>query len=403
MAKLLAADASWEAANVAVQTYGGFGFAEDYDIERKFRETRLYQVAPISTNLILDLRRGARARACRDRIETCMRCRSTGITVVVDRAGGRGAVRDAAARRSRRARDQDRAAGRRRLRARLRPDRQGAVELLRLAQPVEGVADARSEAARRAGRSSARLLERADVFVQNLAPGAADRLGTAPADLRARHPRLIVCTISGYGTSRAVRAAEGVRPAGPERGRAAVDHRHATRRRAASASPSPTSPPACTPTPASSRRSSRARRAAQGAAVDVSLFDALGEWMGAPAYYTAYGGAAPARTGGAHATIAPYELFVEPRRRRDLPRASRTRASGRASARDVLRPARRSPTIRASRPNPVRVRHRDALHGDRLPAVFASSTPRDSRSPASRPASPARAATRSATSSIIRS
>jgi acyl-CoA dehydrogenase len=53
MAKLLAADASWEAANVAVQTHGGFGFAADYDIERKFRETRLYQVAPVSTNLIL--------------------------------------------------------------------------------------------------------------------------------------------------------------------------------------------------------------------------------------------------------------------------------------------------------------------------------------------------------------
>jgi acyl-CoA dehydrogenase len=53
IAKLLAADASWEAANMAVQTYGGFGFAEEYDVERKFRETRLYQVAPISTNLIL--------------------------------------------------------------------------------------------------------------------------------------------------------------------------------------------------------------------------------------------------------------------------------------------------------------------------------------------------------------
>ncbi|MCA1725226.1 MAG: acyl-CoA/acyl-ACP dehydrogenase [Thermomicrobia bacterium] len=53
MAKLLAADASWEAANVAVQTYGGYGFAAEYDIERKFRETRLYQVAPLSTNLIL--------------------------------------------------------------------------------------------------------------------------------------------------------------------------------------------------------------------------------------------------------------------------------------------------------------------------------------------------------------
>ncbi|MCL6575713.1 MAG: acyl-CoA/acyl-ACP dehydrogenase [Kyrpidia sp.] len=53
MAKLLAADASWEAANVALQIHGGFGFAEEYDVERKFRETRLYQVAPISTNLIL--------------------------------------------------------------------------------------------------------------------------------------------------------------------------------------------------------------------------------------------------------------------------------------------------------------------------------------------------------------
>ena len=53
MAKLLAADASWEAANAALQTYGGFGFASEYDVERKFRETRLMQVAPISTNLIL--------------------------------------------------------------------------------------------------------------------------------------------------------------------------------------------------------------------------------------------------------------------------------------------------------------------------------------------------------------
>jgi acyl-CoA dehydrogenase len=53
MAKMLAADASWEAANVALQTFGGYGVTADYDIERKFRETRLYQIAPISTNLIL--------------------------------------------------------------------------------------------------------------------------------------------------------------------------------------------------------------------------------------------------------------------------------------------------------------------------------------------------------------
>jgi acyl-CoA dehydrogenase len=53
MAKMLAADASWEAANACLQTHGGYGFAAEYDVERKFRETRLYQVAPISTNLIL--------------------------------------------------------------------------------------------------------------------------------------------------------------------------------------------------------------------------------------------------------------------------------------------------------------------------------------------------------------
>jgi alkylation response protein AidB-like acyl-CoA dehydrogenase len=53
MGKMLAADAAWAAAEACVQTHGGFGFAEEYDIERKFRETRLYQVAPISTNLIL--------------------------------------------------------------------------------------------------------------------------------------------------------------------------------------------------------------------------------------------------------------------------------------------------------------------------------------------------------------
>ncbi|MDT7616341.1 MAG: acyl-CoA dehydrogenase, partial [Pseudonocardiales bacterium] len=53
MAKMLAADASWEAANAALQTHGGFGMASEYDVERKFREARLFQIAPISTNLIL--------------------------------------------------------------------------------------------------------------------------------------------------------------------------------------------------------------------------------------------------------------------------------------------------------------------------------------------------------------
>ena len=68
MAKLLASEASWEAANVALQTHGGFGFAEEYDIERKSRETRLYQVAPISTNLILSYV-AEHVWACRVRIK----------------------------------------------------------------------------------------------------------------------------------------------------------------------------------------------------------------------------------------------------------------------------------------------------------------------------------------------
>ena len=53
MGKMLAADAAWAAGEACIQTFGGFGFAEEYDIERKYREARLYQVAPISTNLIL--------------------------------------------------------------------------------------------------------------------------------------------------------------------------------------------------------------------------------------------------------------------------------------------------------------------------------------------------------------
>ncbi len=53
MAKYLAAEASWQAGDTCLQTHGGYGFSEEYDVERKFRETRLYQIAPISTNLIL--------------------------------------------------------------------------------------------------------------------------------------------------------------------------------------------------------------------------------------------------------------------------------------------------------------------------------------------------------------
>ena len=88
--------------------------------------------------------------------------------------------------------------GGRRLRARLRPDGQRPVGLFRLAQPLQGKPDAGCQTSRGA-EILARLIAGADVFIQNLAPGAAKRLGLGADELLAQHPRLIVCDISGYG------------------------------------------------------------------------------------------------------------------------------------------------------------------------------------------------------------
>src|SRR5262245_22587929 len=154
-----------------------------------------------------------------------------------------------------------------------------------------------------------RLFERADVFVHNLAPGAADRLGLSSSDLRARHPRLITCAVSGYGSS------------GPFADRKAYDM-------LIQAEVGLTSITGTADTPCRTGISvadiaagmyaysgiltallTRAKTGS-GSAIEVSLFDALGEWMGAPAYYTAHGGSEPRRCGAAHATIAPYESFA---------------------------------------------------------------------------------------------
>lgn len=155
----------------------------------------------------------------------------------------------------------------------------------------------------------ARLLERADVFVQNLAPGAADRLGAAASDLRARHPRLITCAVSGYGSE------------GPYVQKKAYDMLIQAEAGLLSITGTPEAPSRVGISVAdiaagmyaySGILTALLARATTGAgtALEVSLFDALAEWMGAPAYYTGYGGSEPARSGAAHATIAPYELFV---------------------------------------------------------------------------------------------
>ena len=110
---------------------------------------------------------------------------------------------------------------------------------------------ARPQDAERPGGAGHDLVDEADVLVQNLAPGAVDRLGLDAATLRARPPELIHCSISGYGAERPLRHEEGLRPAGAVRDRAARARPAPRRSRPRSASPSPTSPPGCTPTPAS--------------------------------------------------------------------------------------------------------------------------------------------------------
>jgi crotonobetainyl-CoA:carnitine CoA-transferase CaiB-like acyl-CoA transferase len=153
-----------------------------------------------------------------------------------------------------------------------------------------------------------RLLTGADVFVQNLAPGAAERLGFGAAALADRHPSLIRCDISGYGGS------------GPWASRKAYDLLVQCETGLVSITGTPdelarvgisVADIAAGMYAFSGVLSALYQRATTGIAraVEVSLFDALAEWMGAPMYYTRYGGRQPARMGARHATIAPYGAF----------------------------------------------------------------------------------------------
>ena len=155
----------------------------------------------------------------------------------------------------------------------------------------------------------ARLLEKADVFVQNLAPGAADRLNVSAAELRTGYPRLIACNISGYGSS------------GPYAQKKAYDMLVQAETGVVSLTGTPETPSRVGVSIAdiaagmyaySGILTALLARTAtgQGTTVEISLFDALAEWVSAPAYYTAYAGQEPKRSGDAHATIAPYESFV---------------------------------------------------------------------------------------------
>jgi itaconate CoA-transferase len=152
------------------------------------------------------------------------------------------------------------------------------------------------------------LIGRADVFVQNLAPGAADRMGLSASALRARDPKLIVCDVSGYA------------PDGPMGGRRAYDLLIQCETGLLSVTGSADAPAKAGISVAdiaggmfafsSVLAALYARaRTADGAALSVSLFESLTEWIAQPMYYAMYTGTPPPRTGTSHATIAPYGTF----------------------------------------------------------------------------------------------
>jgi itaconate CoA-transferase len=154
-----------------------------------------------------------------------------------------------------------------------------------------------------------RLVARSDVVVQNLAPGAAGRLGFGAEDLRAEHPHLVYCSVSGYG--------EG----GPYTQKKAYDLLVQCEVGLVSITGTPETPskvglPAADIAAGMYAYSGilsalfRHERTGEGATLEVSMLEALAEWMGFPAYFTGYGGEEPRRSGASHAAIAPYGPFA---------------------------------------------------------------------------------------------
>jgi len=205
----------------------------------------------------------------------------------------------------------------------------------------------------------AKLLEKADVFLQNLAPGAAERLGLGAAELRKKHPGLVWCGISGYG------------PSGPYAHKKAYDLLVQCETGLLSVTGTPEAPskagiPVADIAAGMYAFSAilaallRRGRTGEGATLDITMFEALGEWMGFPAYFTAYGGSAPARSGAYHATIVPYgpfraadggTLFLSVQNEREFARFCET-VLGNAALKDDPRFA----------TGPARQKNREAVH-----------------------------------------
>jgi crotonobetainyl-CoA:carnitine CoA-transferase CaiB-like acyl-CoA transferase len=165
--------------------------------------------------------------------------------------------------------------------------------------------DLKTDAGQRAMHA---LVAKADVFVQNLAPGAAERLGLGAANLRAKHPGLIHVSISGYGTG------------GPYTAKKAYDLLVQCEAGLVSITGSADEPAKVGISVADIAAGMyaytgvltallRKGQTGEGATVEISMLEALGEWMGSPMYYSWYGDKPPVRSGASHATIAPYGPF----------------------------------------------------------------------------------------------
>ena len=212
-----------------------------------------------------------------------------------------------------------------------------------------------------AGEILKKLLEKADVFLQNLAPGAAERLGLGAEELRKKHPRLIWCGISGYG------------PAGPYAEKKAYDLLVQCEAGLLSVTGSADAP-AKAGIPVADIAAGmyaltsilgallRRNQTGEGATLDITMFEALGEWMGFPAYFTGYGGSAPPRSGAHHATIVPYgpfragdgaTVFLSVQNEREFARFCST----------VLRQAQLADDARFATA-PARLQHREAMHAE---------------------------------------
>ena len=212
----------------------------------------------------------------------------------------------------------------------------------------------------------ARLIEKADVFVQNLAPGAVDRLGLGATELRKKQPQLIWCGISGYG------------PAGPYAKKKAYDLLVQCEAGLLSVTGTPDTPvkagiPAADIAAGMYAFTSilaalfRRSRTGEGATIDVTMLEALGEWMGFPALFTAYGGAAPPRSGPYHATIVPYGPFKAGDGQTVFLSVQNEREFAAFCERVLQRPDLRTDQRFGS--GPARFRNRDAFHRE-VDAVF---------------------------------